>query len=131
MLRIDWQIKERCQLKLTEALWQIGLLVDENLGGDHSPEGVEGLEEIAVRKLLRQVVDEQVGAVRALVLLKTGHAAVVGDGSSSDGVGAGAAAAAGGNSLLLLLLLGQRGRGGQNGWNACKLIEAILLLSVC
>lgn len=51
---------------LTEALGEVGLLVDEDLGGDDVAEGAEGLCEVRVRELLRQVVDEQVGPLRAL-----------------------------------------------------------------
>ena len=54
------------KVALTEALGQIGLLVDEDLGADDVAEGVEGLEEVGVAELLGQVVDEQVGAVGAL-----------------------------------------------------------------
>jgi len=48
-----------------EALAEVGLLVDEDLGGDDVSEGHEHLHEILVAELLRQVVDEEVGAVRA------------------------------------------------------------------
>ena len=54
------------KVALTEALGQIGLLVDEDLGADDVAEGVEGLEEVGVAELLGQVVDEQVGAVGTL-----------------------------------------------------------------
>ena len=51
---------------LTEALGQVGLLVDEDLGGDDGAEGLEGGDQVRVGELLRQVVDEEVvGAVPA------------------------------------------------------------------
>ena len=52
--------------KLTEALGEVGLLVDEHLGADDVAERVERLEEVRVAELLGQVVDEQVRAVGAL-----------------------------------------------------------------
>ena len=51
---------------LTEALGQVGLLVDEDLGGDDGAEGLEGGDQVRVGELLRQVVDEEVvGALPA------------------------------------------------------------------
>ena len=57
----------------TETLGEVRVLVDEHLGRDDRPERVERLEEVRVRELLRQVVDEEVGPVRALVLLQAGR----------------------------------------------------------
>ncbi len=57
---------------LTEALGQVGLLVDEDLGRDDAAEGIEGLEEVRIGELLREVVDEEVGPVGTLVLLQPG-----------------------------------------------------------
>ncbi len=119
---------------LTEALGEVCLLVDEDLGGDDLPEGGEGLEEVGVGELLREVVDEEVGPLRSLVLLQAGGLVagggrllqrlrllrLVGVGRRGDdgrrrrsrhhagGGGAGAADAA------------SSGSGGrEEGWNAC------------
>lgn len=46
-----------------EALGQVGLLVDEHLGGDHVAEGEERRRQVRVGELLRQVVDEQVATL--------------------------------------------------------------------
>ena len=43
---------------LTEALGEVGLLVEKDLGGDDGPEGEKGLVEVRVRELWWQVVDE-------------------------------------------------------------------------
>lgn len=48
----------------TETLGQIRLLVDEHLGRDHVAERCERGGQVRVRELLRQVVDEQIAAVR-------------------------------------------------------------------
>ena len=40
-------------IQLTEALRQVGLLVDENLSGDNCAERLECLVEVSVRKFLR------------------------------------------------------------------------------
>lgn len=52
-----------CQL--TKALAEIGLLVNEDFGRNDISKGHKHLHEILVTKLLGQVVDEQVGAIRA------------------------------------------------------------------
>ena len=58
--------RETSACPLTEALGQVGLLVDEDLGGDDGAEGLEGGDQVRVGELLRQVVDEEVvGAVPA------------------------------------------------------------------
>ncbi len=54
---------------LTEALGEVGLLVEKDLGGDDGPEGEKGLVEVRIRELRWQVVDEQVGSFRSLVRL--------------------------------------------------------------
>ncbi len=122
---------------LTEALGEVCLLVDEDLGGDDLPEGGEGLEEVGIGELLREVIDEEVGALRSLVLFQAGGLVagggrllqrlrllrLVGVGRRGDdgrrgrrrrgrhhagGGGAGAAGAASGGS-----------GGREEGWNAC------------
>ena len=40
-------------IQLTEALRQVGLLVDENLSGDNCAERLECLVEVSVREFLR------------------------------------------------------------------------------
>ena len=40
-------------IQLTKALRQVGLLVDENLGGDNCAERLECLVEVGVREFLR------------------------------------------------------------------------------
>ena len=40
-------------IQLTEALRQVGLLVDENLSGDNCAERLECLVQVSVRKFLR------------------------------------------------------------------------------
>lgn len=45
-----------------EALREVGLFVDEHLGGDDVPKWQERGRQVRVRELLRQVVDEQVSA---------------------------------------------------------------------
>jgi len=52
-----------------EALGEVGLLVNEHLGADDGAERIEGLQEVRVAELLGKVVDEQVRAVGALMLL--------------------------------------------------------------
>lgn len=49
---------------LTEALAKVCLFVDEDFGRNHVSERHEHLENVLVSELLRQVVDEQVGAFR-------------------------------------------------------------------
>lgn len=56
----------------SEALGQVGLLVDEHLGRHDVSERHEGRCEIRVGELLRQMVDEQVAALGALDLLSSG-----------------------------------------------------------
>ena len=63
-------LEPRAFFQPTETLGEVRVLVDEHLGRDDRPERVERLEEVRVRELLRQVVDEEVGPVRALVLLQ-------------------------------------------------------------
>ena len=61
-----WVTSENSAGPLTEALGQVGLLVDEDLGGDDGAEGLEGGDQVRVGELLRQVVDEEVvGALPA------------------------------------------------------------------
>lgn len=50
-----------CVRSPTKALAKVCLFVDEDFGGDHVSERHEHLEYVLVSKLLRQVVDEQVG----------------------------------------------------------------------
>lgn len=50
---------------LTKALALIGGPIDEDFGADHIAERQEHLHELRVAKLLRQVVDEQVAALRS------------------------------------------------------------------
>ena len=50
---------------LTEALALVGGSVDEHLGGDDVSERQEHLHQLGVPKLLRQVVDEEVAALRS------------------------------------------------------------------
>lgn len=52
---------------LTEALAEVGLLVNEHLGRDHVAKRHECLCQVAVRELLRQVVDKQVGPLGTCV----------------------------------------------------------------
>ena len=66
-------LEPRAFFQPTETLGEVRVLVDEHLGRDDRPERVERLEEVRVRELLRQVVDEEVGPVRALVLLQAGR----------------------------------------------------------
>lgn len=47
---------------LTEALAKVCLFVDEDFGRNHVSKRHEHLEDVLVSELLRQVVDEQVGA---------------------------------------------------------------------
>ncbi len=54
---------------LTEALGEVGLLVEKDLGRDDGPEREKCLVEVRVRELRWQVVDEQVGSFRSLVRL--------------------------------------------------------------
>ena len=53
---------------LTETFGQVGLAVDEHLGGHDVTERQERLRQVGVGELLRQVVDEEVAAVWALRL---------------------------------------------------------------
>lgn len=53
-------------LQLTKTLAEVGLLVNEHLSGNNVAKGHEHLEQILVSKLLGEVVDEQVGSLRAL-----------------------------------------------------------------
>lgn len=46
-----------------EALGQVGLLIDEHLGGHHVAEREERRRQIGIGELLRQVVDEQVATL--------------------------------------------------------------------
>ena len=50
---------------LTEALALVGGSVDEHLGGDDVSERQKHLHQLGVAKLLRQVVDEEVAALRS------------------------------------------------------------------
>ena len=50
--------------RLTETLALIGGAVDKHFGGDDIAEGQKHLHELSVAKLLRQVVDEEVAALR-------------------------------------------------------------------
>ena len=60
-------------VKLTETLWEVGLLVDEDLGGDDCPEWLECCHKVGITELLGQMVDEQVvGALSAHRLLHAG-----------------------------------------------------------
>ena len=52
-------------VKLTEALALVGGAVDVDLGAEDSSERQEHLRELVVTKLLRQVVDEEVAALRS------------------------------------------------------------------
>jgi hypothetical protein len=54
---------------LTEALGEVGLFVEKDLGRDDGPEREKCLVEVRVRELWREVVDEQVGSFRSLVRL--------------------------------------------------------------
>ena len=50
--------REKSAGPLTEALGQVGLLVDEDLGGDDGAEGLERLAEVRVSELLgEEMVD--------------------------------------------------------------------------
>jgi len=51
-------------LWLTETFTQISLLVYEDFGRDDCAEWKEHLQEILIRKLLWQMINEQVGAIR-------------------------------------------------------------------
>ena len=51
-----------CQL--TEALALVGGSIDEHLGGDDVSERQEHLHQLSVAELLRQVVDEEIAALR-------------------------------------------------------------------
>lgn len=48
---------------LTKALAQIGLFVNEDFGRDHISKRHEHLQKVLVPELLRQVVDEKIGAL--------------------------------------------------------------------
>ena len=52
-------------VKLTEALALVGGAVDVDLGAEDGSERQEHLRELVVTKLLRQVVDEEVAALRS------------------------------------------------------------------
>ena len=47
----------------------MGLLVHKDLGGDNGAKGLEGLVEVCVCELGREVVDEEVGTLGTLVRL--------------------------------------------------------------
>lgn len=50
---------------LTETLALVGGSVHKDFGRDHGSEGQEGLDELCITKLLRQVIDEEVTAFGA------------------------------------------------------------------
>ena len=52
-------------VKLTDALALVGGAVDVDLGAEDGSERQEHLRELVVAKLLRQVVDEEVAALRS------------------------------------------------------------------
>ena len=54
---------------LTEALAQLRLFVDEDLGGDDVAEWQKRRDEVSIAKLLRQMVDKQIAALGAFNLL--------------------------------------------------------------
>ena len=62
---------------LTETFGQVGLTVDEHLGGHDVTERQERLRQVRVGELRRQVVDEEVAAVGTL-RLPTGRGGVIG-----------------------------------------------------
>ena len=60
----------------TEALAQVRVLVDENLSREHLAEGGERLRQIQIAKLARQVINEQIAAVGAFLLLEAAAAPI-------------------------------------------------------
>lgn len=60
-------------LTLTKALAEVCLLVYEYFGTNNGAKRHEGLQQVHVCELLRQVVYEQIGAIRALRLLAGGR----------------------------------------------------------
>ena len=84
---------------LTEALGEVGLLVHKDLGGDDGAEGEEGLQQVGIGELWRQVVDEQVGSVRPFVRLQRRGGG--GGGGGKGGGGGGGREEVGGRVQLL------------------------------
>lgn len=55
----------------TEALAEVGDLVDEDLGADDGAEGGKHLHQVGVRHVVGEVVDEQVAAIRTCMYVHT------------------------------------------------------------
>lgn len=51
-------------IQLTETLALVSSAIDEDLATDHIPERNEHLHQLCITKLLRQVVDEEIAALR-------------------------------------------------------------------
>ena len=68
-------VQPTVNVKLTETLGEVGLLVNEDLGGDDCPEWLECGHKVGIAELLGKVVDKQV--VRALSPHRLLHAGAV------------------------------------------------------